>query len=129
MRQKFNENEKVCYCSGNRCGENVLCGVDTATNQYVCMMAGNMEYPQYACTMQGMTLCFDRIVQDKKSGNYSTSGYFITCDGSSWNTPTPCENGNSCSGYLEHDLFYSTTCGECNNVVKGCIRGTKDEAH
>lgn len=127
---EFNTNEKSCYCGGKRCGENVSCTVDTTTNQYVCQSAGNMDYPQYNCSFKGMTLCFDRIVEDKKAeSGYTTSGYYILCDGTSWTTPTQCNNGASCSAYLEHDVFYSTQCGECNNADEGCNRGTTEGAH
>ena len=128
----FNEREKNCYCDGHRCGENVTCGIDADTNKYVCLSAGNMDYPQYTCTLPGMTLCFDRIINTTVDGKPATktAGYSISCEGTSWSTPSPCENGYSCSGYLEHDVFYASKCGECNNQDTGCIRGTKkDEAH
>ena len=130
----FNVDEKTCYCGGTRCGENVTCGVDPETKKYFCLSSGNMDYPQYTCTMSGMTLCFDRIVKDESSKDkdqYKTSGYFITCDDktNSWSTPSQCDNSYSCSTYLEHDMYYATQCGECNNHEEGCHRGTKDEAH
>lgn len=121
------ENDKSCHCGTDRCGENVTCAVDTTENKYVCMTSGNMEYPQYTCTLQGMTLCFDRIIKDPLNNSYKTSGYFISCDGTAWSSPSPCENGFSCRTYLEHDVFYASECGVCNNdndKEKGCIRGT-----
>ncbi len=124
---EFNEAEKTCYCGGVRCGENVTCGVDEASNKYVCMTAGNMDYPQYTCTLQGMTLCFDRIVNLIDENGIEirkTFGYYVYCNGTSWETPAPCRNNYSCSTYLEHDVFYATECGECNNNDTECIRGT-----
>jgi hypothetical protein len=117
----FNFDNNHCTCGGIECGNNVTCVVDTTSSQYVCMGQENGDYPQYTCIHQGMTLCFDRIVNKKPVG------YYVTCDGTSWGNPVKCENNNSCRGYLEHDVFYASQCGNCNNSDENCIRGTKPE--
>ena len=115
----FNNDDDRCYCSDVKCGNNVTCVVDPTSSKYVCMGQENGDYPQYTCIHKDMTLCFDRIVNEK------TSGYYITCDGNSWSAPQKCKNDYSCSTYLEHDVFYATQCGECNNSEDAdCTRGT-----
>jgi hypothetical protein len=122
----YNTKEKSCYCDGIRCGANVSCVVSPSSNKYECASGGNLDYPEYTCTLQGMMLCFDRITI-AEDGSTMTSGYYVECNGTSWSTPKPCESGYSCSAYMEHDVYYSTKCGECNNKDSNCIRGTKKD--
>ncbi len=122
----YNQETKHCICD-RECGDNVTCVVDSTSNKYVCMGAENLDYPEYTCTMKDMTLCFERVINNDRTSinNGKTSGYIIKCDGTNWSSPLPCDEGYSCKAYSQHNLFYSTECGECQNDGKNCIGGTR----
>ena len=114
----YNQEERRCYCDGVKCGENVSCVLDMTSKRYVCTGYANMEYPEYICTLNNMTVCFDRVIDGR------SVGYYVKCDGISWSSPIVCPAGNSCRSYDELGLIPSTECGDCNNDTVQCIRGT-----
>ena len=118
------ENNDRCICGGKVCGEYVTCVVNEKGEQ-ICMGAENVDHPQYTCTIKGMKVCFDRVIETPtESGiSYSQAGYYVECDGSNWTSPQICPKGNSCKQYLEHNMLYSTECGECQNNGDKCING------
>ncbi|GEM_PF-5007003 len=128
IKKDSNDYKDKCICGKQICDEYVTCIVNE-NNQQVCMGTENVDHPQYTCTLKGMQICFDRVVERKTETGYeySQSGYYVECDGATWSVAQECSNGVSCKTYLEHNMLYSTKCGDCQNNNTTCINGTIKE--